>query len=64
MISRGDQKRGRRGRGRKTSSSIRGTAALPNTAPTNQGPSSLVRQPTLYPCVAFARVVDRVRFYQ
>ena len=35
-----------------------------NTAPTNQGPSSLVRQPTLYPCVAFARVVDRVRFYQ
>lgn len=61
MIRGRGQNRGRRGRGRRqTSSSIRGTAALPNTAPTNQGPSSLVRQPTLHPRVAFARMVDRV----
>lgn len=60
MIRGRGQNRGRRGRGRRqTSSSIRGTAALPNTAPTNQGPSSLVRQPTLHPRVAFARMVDR-----
>ena len=59
-MKRGTQPRSsRRGR-RQTSSSIRGTAALPQTTPSRQGPTNLIRQPTLYPRVAFSRMIDGV----
>jgi len=59
-MKRGTQPRSNRRGRRQTSSSIRGTAALPQSTPSRQGPTNLIRQPTLYPRVAFSRMVDGV----